>query len=163
LKRCASPFIGVLAVMALLAVLSSGAAAEPPRGGDRQTTPLPNSYLVLSADPQTVAVGAAFTLVISYHNLGLPYTTINVTPTQRAVSDPPLLSPCKYDQHPTGCKSVGLRARHSGVVTITASATGEAYSEECSCWYWTGAGDIGPAVVTITGSSFYMPLLMRSQ
>jgi hypothetical protein len=109
------------------------------------------------------AVGAAFTLVISYHNLGLPYTTINVTPTQRAVSDPPLLSPCKYDQHPSRCEVIGFRARHPGVVTITASATGEAYSEECSCWYWTGAGDIGPAVVTITGSSFYMPLLMRSQ
>ncbi len=108
-----------------------------------------NAYLELSVEPPIVLTDTLITLSITYHNIGFPYTTIQVNPPNLAAFEPPMSMPCKYDQHPNGCTAISLRTQAIGVVQFTASATGEVYDETCHCWYWSGASDNGPARLII--------------
>ena len=123
----------------------------------------PNAYLELSLDSAIVTAGTPITLYIEYHNIGVPHTTINVTPTGLVAFEPPLSMPCKYDQHPNGCTAIGFRALASGVVTFTARATGEVYDEACYCWYWSIADTIEPARLIIADTIWraWLPLVER--
>ena len=120
-----------------------------------------NAYLELSLDSPIVTAGTPITLYIDYHNIGVPHTTIHVTPTGLVAFEPPLSMPCKYDQHSNGCTAIGFRALASGVVTFTAGATGEVYDENCHCWYWGIANTIEPARLIIAGTIWraFLPLV----
>lgn len=126
-------------------------------------TDVASAYLQLSVDPAVVTATSLTTLHISYHNIGLPYTTITLSPSALITFDPLLAMPCKYDQHPNGCTAITLRALVSGVVTITASATGEVYDEDCMCWYWGGGSSIDPAQIVIGDSPWHtmLPMIRR--
>jgi hypothetical protein len=110
------------------------------------------SYLELSVEPPISHTGTLITLHITYHNIGMPYTTIQVDPPGLVAFEPPLEMPCKYFEHPTGCTAIALRTVAAGMVTIRAGATGEVYDETCNCWYWSGGTDNGPARLVITDS-----------
>ena len=134
------------------------------------TTPTPTpvstsspSYLELSVEPPIVTTSALVTLHIAYHNIGLPYTYISISPTGLFTFEPPLTMPCKYDQHPNGCTAITLQTHAPGVATFRASATGEVYDESCRCWVWSGAGDNRPASVSIADAIWrmWLPLLHR--
>jgi len=122
-----------------------------------------NAYLGLSVEPPIVVTETLVTLHITYHNIGLPYTTIQVNPPNLAAFEPPLSMPCKYDQHPNGCTMITLRTQAIGVVQFTASATGEVYDETCRCWYWSGASDNGPASLIIAETlwQMFLPSVQR--
>lgn len=129
-------------------------------------TPAPTSpppYLELSVRPPIETAGALVTLHIAYHNIGLPYTYISISPTGLITFEPPLTMPCRYDQHPNGCTAITLQALAPGVATFRAGATGEVYYEGCRCWVWSGAGDNGPASVIIADAIWriWLPLLQR--
>ncbi len=111
--------------------LNAGVAATPcpgtptstPTSGSPTPTPLVKE-LILSA-PAIVNVGDVFSLTIQYVNIGVPYTGITLSPTGTVQFDPPLTMPCKYNQHPTQCRTIGLRAVAPGTIEIDAGATGE--------------------------------------
>jgi hypothetical protein len=154
--------------LALIAIIASlpvparahNAVRRPEFNSTLRHTEVASAYLQLSVDAAVVSATRLTTLHISYHNIGLPYTTITLSPSALITFDPPLAMPCKYDQHPNGCTAITLRALVSGVVTITASATGEVYDEDCMCWYWGGGSAIGPAQVVIGDSPWHMMLPM---
>jgi hypothetical protein len=106
-----------------------------------------DSYLELSTVPSLVTPGSTLTLRISYHNLGLPYTYVNISPTGLITFDPPLSMPCMHDHD--DCTAITFRALATGVVGIHAGATGEVWGETCHCWYWGVASDNGPARIVI--------------
>ncbi len=101
--------------------------------------------LVLSG-PSQVAVGQQFTLSIAYENIGMQHTTIRLNNDYLARFDPPLTMPCKYDQHPTRCESVTLRATSVGVLVIEADARGESFNNG---WFWSGAAAKLPLTINI--------------
>jgi hypothetical protein len=111
-------------------------------------------------EPPGVTTSALITLHIAYHNIGFPYAYISISPTGLITYEPALTMPCKYDQHPTGCTAITLRTLAPGVATFKASATGEIWDESCHCWYWSGAGDNGPASILIAESMWriFLPL-----
>ncbi len=131
----------------------------PPTSHISTTTITP--HLELSIAPAAVAVGAIMTLHVTYVNLGLPYTTVKVDPPTLVQFEPPLTMPCKYDQHPTHCTDITLRAIAPGDVTFEASATGEIYDDQCSCWRWSGGSSIAPARAIISGTILYLPVVQR--
>lgn len=100
-----------------------GTPTITPTNGSPTVTPIVKE-LILSAPP-LVNVGDAFSLTIQYVNIGVPYTGITLSPTSTVQFDPPLTMPCKYNQHPTQCRTIGLRAVAPGTITIDAGATGE--------------------------------------
>lgn len=118
-----------------------------------------DAYLDLSVEPVQVAVGEVFTLHISYHNIGLPYTYIHVTPTGRVVFTPSLPMPCRYYEEPSGCTAVPLQALDAGSVQFTANATGEVYDESCGCWLWGGGSSRQPATLIISGTRQFLPFV----
>jgi hypothetical protein len=103
------------------------------------------------------------TLNIAYHNIGLPYTYIHVNSSNIVTYEPPLSMPCQYDQHTNGCTAITFRTLTTGVVTFTASATGEVYDETCQCWYWGGGSDTGPASAIIADTIWpvFLPVIQR--
>ncbi|ABX05353.1 hypothetical protein Haur_2715 [Herpetosiphon aurantiacus DSM 785] len=116
-------------LVSLCAVLLGFAVAKRPEVTSAKAllTPTPTplrSELILSG-PTEVQVGQLFTITIQYVNIGLPYTTITMSPNNLAQFDPPMTMPCKYNEHPTGCQSITLRATTGGMLEIFASATGE--------------------------------------
>jgi len=111
-------------------------------------------YLELSVSPPAVLPGTLFTLYITYHNIGLPYTNIQIDPSDIVVYEPALSMPCKYNEHPNGCTAITLRALAPGVVTFRASAGGEIFDQDCHCWYMGGASDNGPATLVITSPTW---------
>ncbi|MBM7842406.1 hypothetical protein [Herpetosiphon giganteus] len=121
-------------------------------GPTRTTVPTPNYYpcyvhpaLVLSG-PSQVQVGELFTLSIAYENIGMQHTTIRLNDDYLARFDPPLAMPCKYDQHPTRCQSITLRATSAGVLVIEAQARGESFNNG---WFWSGASAKTPLTINI--------------
>jgi len=116
-------------------------------------------HLALDIAPVSAPVGSLVTLHIIYYGIGLYETSITVTPTDAISFDPPRSMPCRYNQDPANCTQLTFRARAPGVVTIHASAYGEIYDTDCSCWRFTGAGDDAPAVLTITGSRVFLPFV----
>ena len=157
--------VNIFILALYLSVFSSGVFLSVDLIGAEVGTPAQspddNAYLELSVDPGQSRAGSLITLHISYHNIGLPYTTINVNPSNLVDFDPPITMPCKYDQHPNGCQAIIFRTLSPGKVEFTASATGELWSEECQCWYWGGASDNGPAVAVITAAwRFFLPFVM---
>ena len=114
-------------------------------------------------EPSLVLTGTLVTLHIAYHNIGLPYTNIQINPPGLVAFEPPLSMPCKYDQHPNGCAEITLRTLATGVVQFSANATGEVYDETCRCWYWSGASDNGPATLIIAESvwKMFLPSIHR--
>ncbi|XSG73301.1 hypothetical protein ACP8Y2_14035 [Herpetosiphon llansteffanensis] len=118
----------------------------------RTTVPTPNYHpcyvhpaLVLSG-PSQVVVGQLFTLSIAYENIGMQHTTIRLSDDYLARFDPPLTMPCKYDQHPTRCQSITLRATSVGVLVIEAQARGESFNNG---WFWSTAGAKTPLTINI--------------
>ncbi|WP_110513928.1 hypothetical protein [Herpetosiphon llansteffanensis] len=101
--------------------------------------------LILSG-PSQVVVGQVFTLSIQYINLGMPYASIGFNNANLAQFDPALTMPCKYNQHPTGCSSITIRATNVGTLVINATATGESYNHG---WYWGWGSARAPLAVTI--------------
>jgi hypothetical protein len=122
------------------------------------------AYLELSVEPPIVTTGALVTLHIAYHNIGLPYTRILISPTGLITFEPALTMPCKYDQHPNGCTAITLRTLAPGVAAFNAGATGEVWDETCQCWYWSVAGDNGPVNIIIAESIWrlLLPLIYRN-
>ncbi|XSG73302.1 hypothetical protein ACP8Y2_14040 [Herpetosiphon llansteffanensis] len=118
----------------------------------RVSTPTPTSTpivseLILSA-PSLVNVGEAFSLTIQYVNIGLPYTGITLNPTGKLQFDPPLPMPCQYSQHPTQCRTIGLRAVAAGTIEIDAGATGEVPIAGGG-WAWGSAQARNPITVQV--------------
>ena len=85
--------------------------------------PIPRPHLVLGVRPSEVRVGERITLTVEHVNLGLPRFYFRSWPAERIVTDPPLASPCNYEEHPNGCEELTFRARAAGAVTITGQAT----------------------------------------
>ncbi|KPL88916.1 hypothetical protein [Herpetosiphon geysericola] len=102
--------------------------------------------LILSG-PSQVVVGQVFTLSIQYINLGMPYASIGFNNSSLAQFDPALTMPCKYNEHPTGCSAITIRATNVGTLIINATATGESYNHG---WYWGWGSARAPLVVTIS-------------
>ena len=119
------------------------------------------AHLTLDITPASAPMDSVVTLHIIYYGIGLYETNITVTPNDAISFDPPRSLPCRYNQDPTNCTELTFRARTPGVVTIHASAYGEIYDTDCSCWRFTGIGDDAPAVFTITGSRFFLSLVHR--
>lgn len=113
-------------------------------------SPQQEAYLELSIDPEQSRAGSLVTLNITYHNIGLPYTTIFIDQPDLVKFDPPLTMPCKFHEHPNGCQAITLRTLKPGVVKFTASAHGEIWSDQCQCWYFTTVTDNGSATAMIT-------------
>lgn len=116
-----------------------------------------NPYLELALDSPIVTTDTLITLYVSYHNLGLPYTSIVITPPNLVEFEPFLSMPCN------GCTAITLRALAPGVVTFRANATGEVYDETCNCWYWGSAADNGPATLIISDTIWdtFLPWIQR--
>ena len=150
----AASFSGALPLAA-----PSQAAQEQP-SSDRFATPV--SYLELSVKPAIVLPGTLVTLYIVYHNIGMPYTYVDINPPELAAFDPPLDMPCKFYEH-GGCTQISLRALAVGIIQFTASATGEIFDESCNCWRWGGGTDNGPAKLVIVETLWqaFLPLLRR--
>jgi hypothetical protein len=123
-----------------------------------------NPYLELSVEPAFITPGGLFTLHITYHNIGMPYTAITINPPGLVAYDPQLSMPCKYYEHPNGCTAITFRALGTGVVTFTASANGEIYDEGCGCWYWGSGTSLAPATVSILDGPWklFLPVIQRS-
>jgi hypothetical protein len=117
------------------------------------------AHLELDIAPASAPVGSLVTLHINYYGIGLYETSITATPNDAISFDPPRSMPCRYNQDPTNCTELTFRARAPGVVTIHASAYGEIYDTDCGCWRFSGAGDDAPAVLTVTGSRFFLPFV----
>ncbi len=121
-----------------------------------------DAYLILTANPVNVTVSDIFTVHISYHNIGLPYTYFSITPTHVITFEPPIPLPCKYSD-PGGCTAVSFRALAPGAVHIFAYATGEVFEDSCQCWVWSGGASLLPATVIISGTQTFLPILRRDQ
>ncbi len=157
--------VNILILALFLSVFSSGVYLSVDwvraEAGAPAQSPDDNAYLKLSVDPAQSRAGSLITLHISYHNIGLPYTTIYANSSNLVEFDPPLPMPCKYDRHPNGCQAITFKTLSPGKVEFTASATGELWGEECQCWYWGGASDNGPVVAVITEPwRFFIPFVM---
>lgn len=113
-------------------------------------TPDPEAYLELSVDPAQSRAGSLITLNITYHNIGLPYTTIQIDPPNLVEYDPELTMPCKFHEHANGCQAITFRTLAPGEVQFNASAHGEIWSDQCQCWFFTTVTDNGPATARIT-------------
>lgn len=101
----------------------SGTPTVTPINGNATATPIV-SQLFLSA-PYVVNVGDVFTLTIQYINIGMPYTRVTNGSGGIGQFDPPLTMPCKFNQHPTQCRTIRLRAIAAGSLHLSARATGE--------------------------------------
>ncbi|MFD3165731.1 hypothetical protein [Herpetosiphon sp. NSE202] len=132
--------------LALNASPCIGTPTNTPVSGSPTVTPIV-SELILSA-PNLVNVGDAFSLTIQYVNIGAPYTGITLSPTGTVQFDPPLTMPCKYNQHPTQCYKIGLRAVAPGTIEINAGATGEVFVPGVG-WYWGSAQARNPITVRV--------------
>ena len=108
------------------------------------------AYLVLSVDPAQSRAGSLITLNISYINIGLPHTTISIDPPDLVEFYPLLTMPCKFHEHPSGCREITFRTLAPGEVQFNASAHGEIWSDQCQCWFFTTVTDNGPAIAKIT-------------
>jgi hypothetical protein len=125
-------------------------------------TPDQEAYLELSVEPAQTRAGGLITLNISYHNIGLPYTTISIDQPDLVEFDPPLSMPCKFHEHPNGCQAITFRTLAPGEVQFNASANGEIWSEQCQCWFFTTVTDNGPAKAKITEPlRFFILLVMK--
>lgn len=125
-------------------------------------TPDQEAYLELSVEPAQSRAGGPITLNISYHNVGLPYTTISIDQPDLVEFDPPLSMPCKFHEHPNGCQAITFRTLAPGEVQFNASAHGEIWSEGCQCWFFTTVTDNGPAKAVITEPlRFFILLVMK--
>ena len=122
-----------------------------------------NAYLELSVEPHIALKGTLVTLKIVYHNIGLPYTSIGINPSENVAFDPPLSMPCKYNEHPNGCTEITFRTLSNGIVQFNAGATGEVYDETCGCFMWGGAQDNGPATLAIVDTIWqvFLPSIHR--
>lgn len=125
---------------------SPSATAEPtvtPSASPTAICTPPPPSLALSLVPDQVRVGELVGLRISYHNIGLPYTTVYSSPEGLVTPDPPLAMPCRYGEHPARCQEITYRALAAGTVTFRASATGEirVCSNGLPAWTWGGASE----------------------
>ena len=122
-----------------------------------------NAYLELSVEPHIALKGSLVTLNIIYHHIGFPYTAISINPAENATFDPPLSMPCKYDEHPNGCREITFRTLSSGLVQFNAGATGEVYDESCHCFVWGTAQDNGAANLIIADTIWleFIPFVQR--
>lgn len=151
-----TPILLCLALICILGGARSSATTRPP--GSTATS---DPHLALSVTPVLVPVDGLVTLQIAYHGVGLPQTTITISPPAALEFDPPRAMPCRYDQDASRCTTFTLRARTPGSVTIRASASGEIFDQQCQCWRFTVVGDNGPAQVTIGGGQLFIPLIER--
>ena len=155
----------LLTLALFLAVFSSGVFLSMDqivaKEGELSQSPDNTAYLELSVNPMKSPAGSLITLHISYHNLGMPHTTINVKPSNLVEFEPPISMPCKFDQHLNGCRAITFRTLEPGEVEFTAFANGEVWDEDCQCWYWGTASDTGPAIAAITDPwLFFFPFVM---
>ena len=109
-----------------------------------------DAYLELSVDPVHSRAGSLITLNITYYNIGLPFTTIQIDPPILVEYDPELTMPCKFHEHANGCQAITFRTLAPGEVQFNASAHGEIWSDQCQCWHFTTVTDNGPAIARIT-------------
>lgn len=120
------------------------------------------AYLELSVEPEESRAGSLVTLNITYHNIGLPYTTISIDQPDLVEFDPPLTMPCKFHEHPNGCQAITFRTLAPGEVQFSASAHGEIWSDQCQCWFFTTVTDNGPAITRITEPlQFFIMFVMK--
>ncbi len=163
-KRSLGFFLRTFASFVLIAVLIPVAApahaARAPGAIQPGSTNSP-AYLELRVEPPFAVPGSLVTLYITYVNIGEVYAYFLVTPPDLVAFEPPLDSPCKYYEHPSGCQSITMRALAKGVVTISATATGEVWDEDCPCWYMGGATSAAPARLVIADQiwSMYLPAI----
>jgi hypothetical protein len=119
-------------------------------------------YLELAVDPAQSQAGSLITLNVTYHNIGLPYTTILINQPGQVEFDPPLSMPCKYHEHPNGCQEITFRTLAPGEVHFHAWATGEIWSDHCQCWFFSSVSDNGPAMAKITEPlRFFLMFVMK--
>lgn len=142
------------------------APPAPPPVVPRRPSGLVNptdAYLVLSVEPAKVVAGALITLNIEYRNIGLPYTFVFSSPTGLVVFDPPITLPCRFSEHPNGCRALTFRTTAPGIVLFHATAQGEVFDEKCGCWYFTFVSDNGAAALEIgePASRLYLPAVHR--
>lgn len=125
-------------------------------------SPDQDAYLELSVDPAQSRAGSLITLNIIYHNIGLPYTTISIDQPDLVEYDPPLTMPCKFHEHPNGCRAITYRTLAPGEVKFSTSAHGEIWSDQCQCWFFSTVTDNGPAVAKITEPlRFFLMFVMK--
>ena len=89
--------LNILILALFLSVFSSGVFLSVDwigaEAGAPAQSPDDNAYLELSVDPAQSRAGSLITLHISYHSIGLPYTTINASPSRLGGFEPPLTMP----------------------------------------------------------------------
>ncbi len=163
-KRSLRFFLRTFASFALIAALIPVAApahlAQAP-GAIQPGSASSAAYLELRVDPPFAVPGSLVTLHITYHNIGEVYAYFLVTPPDLVLLEPPLDIPCKFYEHPSGCQLITIRALANGVVTISATATGEVWDAGCPCWYMGGATSAAPARLVITDHvwSLFLPVI----
>jgi hypothetical protein len=120
-------------------------------------------YLELSVTPSVVAPGGLVTLYITYHNIGIPFLYLNISPCENVAFDPLISDPCDNTAHLEGPSEITFRALKTGVVTFHAGATGEIFDEACHCWVMSVAGDNGPAILHIVDQvwTVFLPVIPR--
>jgi len=148
-RLVAALFLCAAATVLSIPMIASSHALKVQGQGPTQSGN-PSAYLELSVEPFLVNPGTLVTLHITYHNIGLVYTGITANPPDLVAFEPPLTMPCKYNEHPDGCRTITFRTLATGIVKFKAGATGEVWDEDCKCWYWGGAADNGPARLVIT-------------
>lgn len=143
-------------------VLGRGSQAS---AGLAQSTPTPEcepgespSKIEIAITPSQVRVGDIATLSIRYTAVFLPYLYFHVWPDQLLETEPPLRSPCRHDEHPTGCQAITFQARATGVVTATAYASGEiVYCEEPGRWVFAWGATATKSAVAVVGPPEPLP------
>jgi hypothetical protein len=129
-------FVGLAAWVAHQPVDGAAAMrAQPPTVAERA----PNGHqsgMRLWLDTSAVMTSEVFTVHVAYANVGMPHTTLNITPTELVAFEAGDDELCAFPQH-NNCQYYVLRAVNPGTATLDGWTMGEAYHD--GAWVWTSA------------------------
>jgi hypothetical protein len=127
--------------------------------GNPQPNEETNWHLTIATDAPFAFVGDLVVLHIGYTNIGIPSTTVSISPTNRLEFDPDIQMPC------AGCRELTLRALAPGAVTIDAWTHGEVYYPPCGCPHFILIDADKPVdmIVKVPAARVLLPAIWRSE